>query len=387
MKLIKNVTVVSPDVYMPKASILVDGDIIIKVFAPGKETPFTSEVIDGEGLMAMPGFFDIHTHGTLGADVMHGEEEAIRKIAKGKISEGVTSFLPTTLTAPFEDLQKAMRAVADYAENRAYAKVPGVHIEGPYINENCAGAQNPAFIRLPNTQEIEALNNLYNISVVSLAVEKQGAMEFVHDMSKQGIMCSAAHTAATYHQLKSAKRNGLRHLTHYCNQMTPLHHREIGLVGAGIMESDLKLELICDKIHLSPEMIQLIFKVQDIDNLMLITDSMEASGLEDGRYDIGGLAVNVQEGVATLDSGNLAGSTLKFNVGLRNIYQLTGIPLEKLVKTTSYNQAKSLGMEGIGKIEAGYKADLVLLDNDFEVVQTYIDGELTYDAASIQEHQ
>ncbi|MEH0155014.1 N-acetylglucosamine-6-phosphate deacetylase [Limibacter armeniacum] len=383
MKLINNVTVVSPDLYITEASILIDGDQIIKVYRPGKDIPYVTEVIDGTGLMAMPGFIDIHTHGALGADVMHGDSEAIAIHARAKVQEGVTSFLPTTLTAPQEDLKAAMKAVAKYARKPEYAKVPAVHIEGPYINEKCAGAQNPDFIRLPNSAEIKELNDLYDVAVVSLAVEKEGAMEFVKEATDLGIMCSAAHTEATFKELKMAKRNGLRHLTHFCNQMTPLHHREIGLVGAGLMDNELKLELICDKIHLCPDMIQLIFKVQKIENLMLITDSMEAAWLDDGRYDIGGLDVTVTNGEARLQSGSLAGSTLKFNEGLRNVYQLTNIPLEKLVMTTGWNQAQSLGLENVGKLEAGYKADIVLLDNDFEIVKTFVDGKIKYDLAAV----
>jgi N-acetylglucosamine-6-phosphate deacetylase len=176
-------------------------------------------------------------------------------------------------------------------------------------------------------------------------------------------------------QFAQAREAGLRRLTHFCNQMTKLHHREIGLVGAGLFYDDVSCEMICDKIHLAPDMIRLAFKVKPIDRILLISDAMEATGLEDGDYQIGGLAVVVKDGAARLKSTNaLAGSTLKINIALKNIVEVTGLPLEQCVKTTSWNQARNLGLSNLGRLEPGYIADITVLDDDFNVKAVFIDG-------------
>ena len=170
-------------------------------------------------------------------------------------------------------------------------------------------------------------------------------------------------------------RLGLDRLTHFCNQMTVLHHREIGLVGAGLMEDGVAIEMICDKIHLCPDMIRLAFKSKPIEKILLITDAMEATGLPDGDYQLGGLAVKVSDGAARLASnGALAGSTLQFNTAFKNVAEVTGLPLTELVKATSWNQALDLGLKRLGKLEAGFVADIAVLDDQFKVAAVFVDG-------------
>ena len=200
-------------------------------------------------------------------------------------------------------------------------------------------------------------------------------IELTEALTQQGIITSLAHTAATFEQFTAAKKAGATHLTHFCNQMTPLHHREIGLVGAGLLDDSIRIEMICDGIHLCPEMIQLAFKVATEERIMMITDSIAASGLSDNqRTRLGELEVIIQDGVARLESGALAGSTLKLNVALRNIQRFTGRPLHDLIRTTSLNQAESLQITDLGKIEPGYKADLVILDRDFQPIAVFVNG-------------
>jgi N-acetylglucosamine-6-phosphate deacetylase len=211
---------------------------------------------------------------------------------------------------------------------------------------------------------------------VSFAVEVEGGIEFARQLADEGIVASCGHTAATYEQLAAAKACGLTHLTHFCNQMTKLHHRDIGCVGGGLLDDDLVVEMICDKIHLCPDMIRLAFKVKPADKIAMITDSMSATGLEDGDYSLGGLAVIVKDGAARLTSdGALAGSTLQLNTALKNVHEVTGLPLSRLVRAVSLNQATSLGLEGLGKVEAGYTADVVLLNDDFQVTAAFVDGQ------------
>jgi len=335
----------------------------------------SASTYDAEGLFAVPGFIDIHAHGASGCDLADATLEAVRTISEAKLREGVTTYLPTTLTLPPENLTAMAGAVAEYRKNEEFARTPAMHIEGPYINPKCLGAQNGEYVRLPDADEILALNEITPVGVVSLAVEMEGAGDFISEMHKQGITTSAAHSAATYAQFCAGRAVGLTHLTHYCNQMTPLHHREVGLVGAGLLDDKVMTEMICDTIHLCPDMIRIAFKTRPMESIMLVTDSMAASGLGDGEYTIGGLQVTVKKGQARLEAGNLAGSTLRYNEGLRNIASVTGLPLNQLVATTAANQARSLGLDDRGKLEVGLLADIVLLDARYEVKAVFVGGE------------
>lgn len=379
--IIANCQVVSPGIRIPSACVLIgEGKILGVQAGTGVGETDGAEVFDARGLTLMPGFIDIHTHGAMGADVCDGAEEAIRVIARQKLSEGVTTFFPTTLTLPFEKLEAAARAVAAYRRNEEFAKAPALHVEGPFLNPKFIGAQNPAYVRKPDAAEIFALRKITPVGIVSVATEMEGGVEFVRAMTEAGITTSLAHTAATRQDFLAAKDAGLTHLTHYCCQQSPLHHRALGVVGSGLMDEDMKLELICDTVHLNADMLRLIFKLKPLRQLMLITDSMSASGLGDGQFDLGGLSVTVTNGVARLAPDTLAGSTLAYNEGLKNVAALTGVPLEELVATTSWNQAQSLGLEGLGKIEPGFAADLTLLDDAFTVQATWVDGQLRYRA-------
>lgn len=374
--LIANCRVVSPDVDLPNAAVLVEGDTIAGVYPAGRQAPAADTVFDAAGAMLMPGFIDIHYHGAVGYDNTDGTVEAVSRIAEAKLRDGVTTLCPTTLTLPEEQLAASLRTVAEYAANPAFAKVAGVHLEGPYINCTCTGAQNPAFVRPPDIEEVKRLHAICPVSIVSFAVEEPGGIEFARQLAACGIVGSCGHTAASYGQLAEAKAAGLRHLTHFCNQMTKLHHREIGCVGGGLLDDDLFIEVICDTIHLCPDMIRLVLKTKPNDKVLLITDSMSATGLEDGDYSLGGLAVVVSDGAARLKSdGALAGSTLHLNAALKNVADATGLPLAQLVRTTSLNQAAALGLEGLGRIETGWTADLVLLDDCFAVQAVFVNGQ------------
>ena len=376
--LIKNCRLVSLDLDLADASILIEAGKIAGIFT-ASSLPAADRTVDAAGLTAMPGFVDVHCHGRNNFDFCDALVDGVNTIAREKLAEGVTTLLPTTLTLPEADLAATLKSVAAY-DGRG-CKLPGVHLEGPFINPKCTGAQNPAFVRKPDVEEVKRLNAIYPVLKVSFAVEEEGGDRLCEELRNLGITPSCVHSAANYSQFKAGYAKGLRNLSHFCNQMTPLHHRDIGLVGAGLLNDGVFIEFICDKLHISPDMIALVFKVKDAGHIQLISDAMRASGMPNGEYTLGGLPVIVQGGAARLkEGGALAGSTLQIMDALRNVAEITSLPLKELVKSTSFAQAQALGLPGIGKLEPGYQADIVLLTREFKVSKTLVDGEIRYEA-------
>ena len=378
--LLKNCHLISPEFELQNGAILIEGKMIKQIYTAEDTLPAADEVIDVKGAMTVPGFIDVHCHGKSGFDFCDATDEAMESMGIDKLKEGVTSYLPTTLTLPEDVLAASLQTAANYtAKGVKGAKLPGVHLEGPFINPKCLGAQNPDYVREPDIEMVRRLSKIYPVKKVSYAVEMPHGAEFAAELQSEGIQASCAHSAAKYSEFKAAYAHGLKSLTHYCNQMTPLHHRDIGLVGAGLLDQDVFIEMICDKLHLCPDMIKLIFSLKRIDRIQLITDAMRAAGMPDGESSLGGLAVIVKDGAARLASnGALAGSTLQICDALRNVYEITGLPLKELIKTTSLNQAEALGLEKLGKIAPGYYADIVVLNDNFKVSKAFVDGELRY---------
>ncbi len=378
--IITNAHVISPDVDIENAVIVIEGG---KVKSVGKRAVAPKKgdtLVDVKGQYVMPGFIDVHTHGALTYDFCDPDPQAIFKLAEGKLAEGVTTVLPTTLTVSHEELITAAKNAKAYAEaGMPYAKVPGIHLEGPFINVKCCGAQNPKFVRMPDIKEVKEIAKVYPVKLISYAVETEGGAKFAKDCIKMGVVPSCGHTGAKFADLMKAYKNGLRHMTHFCNQMTPLHHREIGMVGAGFLVEDLNTEVICDKIHLCPDMLHLIFARRSLEHIQMITDSLRCSHCDDGyAFEMGGLKVLLKNGEARLvEGGNLAGSTLWMGNGLKNVHDVTGIPLKDLVRTTSWNQAIELGWgDTLGKVEKGYTADLVVINpKTWKPSAVFVDGE------------
>jgi N-acetylglucosamine-6-phosphate deacetylase len=374
--LITNVHIVSPDVEIENGSIAITDGIISAVYQAGEELPAADTTFDAKGQYAFPGFIDIHAHGADGKDVCDNNLEAVRHIAKTKLREGVTTWLPTTLTQPQEKLLEIAEKVAQYNANQEFVKTPGLHVEGPFINISKAGAQNPEFVREPNLEELQQIHAIAPALIFSIAPCQSNACEVIAGAKALGISSSAAHSEATYAEMLSAKEAGLTHLTHYGNAMTGLHHREIGMVGTGLIDDDIKIELICDGIHLAPDFLKLIFKIKPIEQIIMITDSMAGSWINNGECSLGGLEVVVENKVARLKHGGaLAGSALVFDEGVGIVAGITGLPLHQIVKATSWNQAQSLGLENHGKIEAGFTGDIAILSKDFKSTATFVDGE------------
>ena len=381
--IIANAHVISPGVDIEGATVVVENG---KIKSVSKKAPASlradknTTIVDAKGQYLMPGFIDVHTHGSLGYDFCDADPKAIFEFTKAKLQEGVTTVLPTTLTVSHEELVAAAKNAKAYADaGMPYSKVPGIHLEGPFINVKCCGAQNPKFVRKPEIKEVKEISKVYPVKLISYAVETEGGAKFAKDCIKMGVVPSCGHTGAKLKDLMPAYKNGLRHMTHFCNQMTPLHHREIGMVGAGFLIEDLNTEVICDKIHLCPDMLKLIFTRRSLAHIQMITDSLRCSHCKDGyAFEMGGLKVLLKGGEARLvEGGNLAGSTLWMGMGLKNVHDVTGIPLKDLVRTTSWNQAIELGWgKQLGKVEKGFIADLVIVNpRSWKPSAVFIDGE------------
>ena len=378
---IVNAHVVSPGVDLENAVVVVEDGRIksVRKGPASAKADKNNTVVDVRGQYLMPGFIDVHTHGALGYDFCDADEKAVFEFARAKLQEGVTTVLPTTLTVSHDELVRAAKNAKKYADSgMPYAKVPAIHLEGPFINVKCCGAQNPKYVRRPDIKEVKAIAKVYPVKLISYAVESEGGAKFAKECFRAGVVPSCGHTGAKFADLKPAYRNGLRHMTHFCNQMTPLHHREVGMVGAGFLVEDLNTEVICDKIHLCPDMLRLIFTRRSLEHIQMITDSLRCSHCRAGyAFEMGGLKVLLKNGEARLvEGGNLAGSTLWMGMGLKNVHDVTGIPLKDLVRCTSWNQAIELGWgKDLGKVEKGYVADLVVINpRSWKPSAVFVDG-------------
>jgi N-acetylglucosamine-6-phosphate deacetylase len=333
---------------------------------------------------AIPGFIDVHIHGADGADTMDATKEALETMAEALPREGTTSFLATTITQEEKQIEKALSNAGTYINgNQApgKAEILGIHLEGPFINKKRAGAQPIEHIINPNLilfRKWEELSQ-HTIKLVTLAPELPGGLEVVEYLKTNGIIASIGHTDATYEEVVNAIVCGASHVTHLYNQMRGLHHREPGVVGAAFIKEELKAELIVDGVHVHPEMVKLAYMQKGKKGIILITDSMRAKCLKNGHYDLGGQDVIVQDGKAVLNDGTLAGSILKLGQGVKNIVTFTGCQFEDAIEMAAVNPAKQLNVfDRKGSIAEGKDADIVILDENFDVYMTLCRGEIAY---------
>ena len=346
------------------------GDIIIEKerFA---EATSDNTVMDGEGCYAIPGLTDVHFHGCMGYDFCDGTEEAISAMAEYELANGVTAINPATMTLSEELLMPIARAAAAH-ENKTGADLVGINMEGPFLSMEKKGAQNPDYIQNPNIEMFRRLQKESGglFKLCDIAPELDGAMEFI-DALKDEVRISIAHTCADYDIAKKAFDHGASQVTHLFNAMNPLTHRAPGVIGAAAENENVYAELICDGVHVHPSAIRAAFKLFGDDRIVLISDSMMATGKPDGQYSLGGQDVTVKGSYATLThGGNLAGSVTNLLDCMRFVVKNVGIPLGSAVKCAAINPAKSVGIfENYGSIEQGKLANLVLLDDNLDVTR------------------
>lgn len=340
--------------------------------------------VDGHGGWLLPGFIDVHVHGGFGGDFMDASRESYETITRFHASQGTTGMLATTVTASPEAIQAVLQASSDYmAASMPYTALFGVHLEGPFLSGKWIGAQNPAFLSAPRIDWLEQWSAEYPglIKIVTLAPENEGALEAISWLAGHGIVAACGHTDATFAIMEQAADAGLTHAVHTFNAMRPLHHREPGTVGAVLTDRRIYAELIADGHHVHPGAIRLLAASKPADKLILITDAMSAAGMPDGVYDLGGLPVYVNDGVARLQEGNLAGSSLTMISAFRYMLDNTDLSVIEVSRYASGNPARQLGMfSSTGSITVGKRGDLVLTDASFsEVRSTWVEGRLVFE--------
>lgn len=374
MKFITNVKIVKPSEILENKAVAYDNTIIDIV--ENSNIPENAEVIDGKGCYLSPGFIDIHIHGCMGYDTMDEDENAVVEISKGLLKTGVTAFLPTTMTMGFDRIYSSLSNIRKAMKNNSYAQILGCHLEGPFLNEKYKGAQDGKYMMPPDFNKISSYKDI--IKTVTIAPELDGSLEFIRECKRNNIVVSLGHTYATFEEASAAIKAGASHMTHTFNAMTPLHHRNPGVVGAA-MYFDVTCEMITDNIHLHPAVQKILYSIKGDDRIILVTDAMRACLLKDGEYDLGGQVVHVVGKEARLASGNIAGSVHTMNNAVKNFIENTGAELFKAVNMASLNPARLLGIDDKkGSVEKGKDSDFVLFDENYNVKMTIINGKVVY---------
>ena len=380
---IKNAKVILEDEIVLNKALLYTDKIVGLV--DENEIPADAEVIDAEGGFVSPGFIELHIHGYLGKDVCDASEESIRIISKGLLENGVTGYLPTTMTVDMKVIKGAIESVrALMAESKTPefdgTTILGVHAEGPFISESKKGAQDPRYILKPDADFVKA--NADVIRVITLAPEEDDAdfSAIKRITTETDVVVSMGHTSADYDTAMAGVKAGVRHTTHLFNAMTPLTHRGPGVVGAALNAEEVSTELIVDTHHVNAALFDTVYKLKGR-KLCIITDCLPAGGLPEGEYTLGGAKIIYKNDLCRLEDGTIAGSVLRLNKGVWNIYTNSQIPLNECVNCASLNPATTLGIQDKkGSIKAGKDADLVILDNEFNVRKTIIGGKVKYEA-------
>jgi len=380
MKQVWQGNVVLPDRILADGQIVVEAGRIIYVGKWGDIDRYIDEdyvqvFASNEGYL-WPGLIDMHIHGAGGADVMDGSYKALTTIARTLLSCGVTGFLPTTLSAPIDSLKKTLEMISYYKSENG-AEILGVHLEGPWLNPNYIGAQNKSFIQTPQTGEGRALFNAAQgeLKLVTIAPEIENGFKMIEELKDLGVIVSIGHSGATYEEVNKAIALGASNITHTYNAMSGFHHRELGVVGSALLIDQLHCEIIADGLHVHPLAIKGLHKFKSTNNIILVSDSIRGVGMPEGIYDLGGLEVRCEGGVARLDDGTIAGSLLTLNKAVINMMNYAEVPIWEAVCMASLNPARLLRLnKEIGSIEIGKRANLVAVDFIGEVKNVWIDG-------------
>lgn len=374
--ILKNAKITDENFDLIQSDLSIQGETVAQIGAN-----LEGEAIDLTGCTIVPGFVDIHIHADVGADTCDGDPQGIAKMCAHLVTEGVTSFCPTTMTVSHGEIVKALSVVKDAMDHPPKgASIAGVNMEGPYISIHRKGAQAGEYVKNPDYAEFKQYYDGCGgiIKIVDIAPECEGAEDFI---PKAAQLCtvSIAHTTADYATAKHAFDLGVTHATHLYNAMPGMTHREPGVVGAVFDDSRVRAEIICDGFHIDPAVLRVTFELLGEDRTVIVSDSMRAAGEPDGTYTLGGQAVYVKNGQARLADGTIAGSTTNLHQEVKNLLGW-GVPFRQVIKSATLNPAKEIHMEDkIGSIKTGKYADLVVLDADWNIKMVLVRGKVEVD--------
>jgi N-acetylglucosamine-6-phosphate deacetylase len=362
--------------------VLLDNGLVVKVGSrESSEIPGNCRVVDfPDGILA-PGFVDVHIHGGAGHDVMEANQEALPAVEGLIARHGVTSYFPTTVTAPIDQTLHALERLgnaierADSSPNELRARPLGIHLEGPFISHARRGVHPPANLMPPTIGAFERFWQAARgrIRMMTIAPELPGALEVIAEAARRGVCVSLGHSDADLETTRAAVRAGARHATHTFNAMRPLGHRDPGIVAEVLTNPRLTADIIADGIHLDPSIVKLFLQMKGEDGSVLITDATAATGMPDGRYRLGSFEMEVKDGKCQMD-GSLAGSVLTMDRAIRNVIAFAEWSLPRAVRAATLNPARVANLKHIGAVEVGARADLVVLSPAGEVRQTIIGG-------------
>ena len=352
-----------------------------------KDGRFTDEdivedtVIDAQGNYLIPGLVDIHFHGCAGHDFSDGTPEALQAIGAYELKNGITSICPASMTLAEETLANVCENAYAYytkpeTDKPEGSRLCGIHLEGPFISMEKKGAQNPAFVKKPDIAMFNRLQDAAHglVKLITIAPETEGAEEFIKELSSK-VHISVGHTCSDYDTAYKAFALGADHETHFFNAMPAFTHRAPGVFGAAFDQKHVMPEMICDGVHINPSAVRVVFSLFGKERMIMISDSMMATGMEDGDYSLGGLPVKVHGNLATLADGTIAGSATNLMDCVRTVVKKMDIPLETAIRCASYNPAKAIGVDDVcGSIEAGKLGDCVILSKDDLATQKVILG-------------
>lgn len=385
--IIKGASVYTKEHRFEKKNIITDGMVISAVCDPdevrsktgsNKESVEGKEILDVTGLYAIPGLVDIHFHGAMGHDFCDADPEGLKEIARYEASNGVLSICPATMTFSEEILSGIMENAASFTADEDMADLVGINMEGPFISPEKIGAQNPKYLMKPDASMFRRLQEKAKglIKLVDIAPELTGSMGFIKELSDK-VNISIAHTACDYDTAMEAFDNGARHVTHLFNAMPGLNHRNPGPIRAA-MEKDAEVEIIADGVHIHPAMVRMAFECFSEDKVILIADSMEATGLPDGEYQLGGQKVSVcgKKAVLTEHPDTIAGSASNLFDCMKTAINM-GIKKEIAIRAASENPAKAIGKsDKLGILSEGYMANIVIVDEEFQIKHVVNRGRL-----------
>ncbi|MBW7888269.1 MAG: N-acetylglucosamine-6-phosphate deacetylase [Bacteroidetes bacterium] len=384
---IKNVKIVTPFRIVEPGAIIISDK---KISAMGKvmdvTIPDNIPVYDLPGLVLTPGFVDLLVHGGGGRGFADTEEDSIGIVSDFFFQHGTTGLLASLFSKKMELLKNDMNRIADYIEGNSNSNIWGIHMEGPFINPQIKGAHKIEYLWEPNVEAWTELNaaSRGHIKLMTISPELKGNIDVIRAAASQGVVPSIGHTLAMYDDIEKAIDNGAAHVTHMFNAMRPFHHREAGIMVAALLRKELKVELIADGIHVHPIVMQLLYNIKGDGGIILVTDSIRAGGMPDGTYHFMDQQIIVKENRAFLPNGTLAGSTLTMERAVKTMVQQVGVPLTSAVRMASLNGAKVLGKEHQkGILAVGKDADLVLMNDQFEVEATICEGVLKYQRNAI----